>query len=95
MNPEKMDEELWDEFETLRTSTLKTARAWSIKEMAMTLWKYTTKGWAKKAWTKCLNWAMRSKLEPIKKVAKMLKKHLWGILNAIVLKGKQCQIGMH
>lgn len=86
MNPEKMDEDRWEEFEPLRNSKLKTARAWAIKELAMTLWDYTTRGWARKAWTKCLTWAMRSKLEPIKKVAKMLKKHLWGILNAIALK---------
>ena len=33
-----------------------------------------------------MKWAMRSKLDPIKRVAEMLKKYLWGILNAIVLK---------
>jgi len=85
-NPDNMDDEKWDKFESLRTSALKTARAWAIKELAMTLWDYSTRGWAKKAWKKCLNCAMRSKLEPIKKVASTLKKHLWGILNAIALK---------
>ena len=29
---------------------------------------------------------MRSRLDPIKVVAKTIKAHLWGILNAIVLK---------
>ncbi len=85
-NPEKMDEELWRDFESLRNSSLKTARAWAIKELAMSLWNYVSRGWAEKAWRKCLNWGMRSKLEPVKKVARMLKDHLWGILNAIVLK---------
>ncbi len=28
---------------------------------------------------------MRSRLEPIKKVARTIKEHLWGILNAVVL----------
>ena len=28
---------------------------------------------------------MRSRLEPMKRVARMVKRHLWGILNAIVL----------
>jgi transposase len=86
MNPDNMDEERWEGFEPLRNSALKTARAWAIKELAMTLWGFSTRGWAKKAWKKCLNWAMRSNLEPIKKVARMLKTHLWGILNAIALK---------
>jgi transposase len=83
-----VDDEKWERSEPLRTSALKTARAWAIKELAMTLWDYSTRVWAKKAWRKCLNWAMRSKLEPIKKVAKSLKKHLWGIPNAIALKVK-------
>ena len=84
-NPEKMDEKLWRDFESLRESSLKTARAWAIKELAMTLWGYVSRGWAEKAWRRCLGWAMRSRLEPVKKVARMLKEHLWGILNAIVL----------
>ncbi|MCU7880958.1 MAG: transposase [Candidatus Thiodiazotropha sp. (ex Lucinoma aequizonata)] len=29
---------------------------------------------------------MRSRLDPIKEVAKTIKAHLWGILNAVVLK---------
>jgi transposase len=84
-NPEKMDEERWRDFKSLRESSLKTARAWAIKELAMTLWGYVSRGWAEKAWRRCLSWAMRSRLEPVKKVARMLKEHLWGILNAIVL----------
>ena len=33
-----------------------------------------------------LSWAMRCRLAPMKRVAQTIKKHLWGILNAIVLK---------
>ncbi|WP_241087113.1 transposase [Candidatus Vondammii sp. HM_W22] len=33
-----------------------------------------------------MSWAVRSGLEPIKKVAGTIKDHLWGILNAVVLK---------
>lgn len=29
---------------------------------------------------------MRSQLEPVKKTAATIKKHLWGIINAVVLK---------
>jgi len=33
-----------------------------------------------------LAWAVRSRLEPVKKVAATIKDHLWGIINAVVLK---------
>ncbi len=85
-NPENMSDEKWEAFEPLRDSKLKTARAWAIKEMAMTLWNYTSRAWAIKAWKRWLSWALRCRLEPVRKVAKMIKEHLWGIINAIVLK---------
>jgi transposase len=73
-------------FKVLRQSTLKTARAWAIKDLAMHLWHYVSRTWAEKRWQQWYAWAIRSRLEPIKKVAKIIKKHLWGILNAIILK---------
>jgi len=73
-------------FKVLRESTLKTARAWAIRTLAMTLWDYVSRTWAKKRWKQWYAWAIRSRLEPIKKVARLIKKHLWGILNAILLK---------
>lgn len=84
-NPENMDPDKWIDFKTLRESALKTARAWSIKETAMGLWHYTRRGWAEQAWRKWLSWAQRSRLEPVKRVAQMIAKHLWGIINAIVM----------
>lgn len=83
-NPDNMTDERWQEFEELRESSLKTARAWSIKELAMQLWGYRRRGWATKAWKKWYGWAIRSRLEPVKKVARMVKDHLYGIINAIV-----------
>jgi transposase len=85
MNPENVTNEKWREFKSLRESSLKTALAWAIKETAMSLWYYKSRSWAIKAWTSCINWAMRSKLEPVKKVARMLRNHLWGIINAVIL----------
>ena len=38
-----------------------------------------------KAWLRWYSWAIRSRLEPIKKVARMIKRHLEGILTAVVL----------
>lgn len=85
-NPESMSREQWSDFEGLRESALKTARAWALKESAMGLWHYVNRTWAEKAWKRWLAWAMRSRLEPVKNVARMIKVHLRGILNAIVLK---------
>lgn len=74
------------EFKVLRESTLKTARAWAIKDLAMRLWNYVSRTWAEKRWKQWLSWAVRCRLEPIKAVAKLIKTHLWGIINAILLK---------
>ncbi len=63
------------------------ARAWAIKETARNLWHDKTRGWALKSWKKWLSWAMRCRLEPMKKATKTIKNHQYGILNAIVLKG--------
>lgn len=84
-NPSNMSRTQWHDFKSLRESTLKTARAWAIKEFAMTLWSYVSRTWAEKGWKRWLAWAVRSRLEPVKKVAQTIKTHLWGILNAIVL----------
>ena len=55
-------------------------------QLAMSLWHYVNKKWVIKGWEWWLSWAVRSRLEPIKKVARTIKEHLWGILNAIALK---------
>ena len=83
-NPENMDRERWDRFRSLRTSTLRTARAWAYKERAMMLWDYVTRGWATKAWEKWYASAIRCRLDPVKRVARMIKAHLEGIITAIV-----------
>ncbi len=85
-NPANMTYQQKKRFKALRDSTLKTARAWAIKELAMSLWHYVSKTWARKAWERWLSWAVRSRLKPIKAVAQTIKQHLWGILNAIILK---------
>lgn len=84
-HPDHLSEDTWQAFEPLRDSALKTARAWAIKELAMSLWQYRTRGWARRAWLAWFAWAIRSRLEPVRRVANMIKSHLNGILNAIVL----------
>jgi len=77
-NPQNMTRKQKRRFKALRDSTLKTARAWAIKELAMSLWHYGSKTWAYKGWKRWLSWAVRCRLEPIKKVARTIKEHLWG-----------------
>ena len=72
-------------FRALKDSALKTARAWALKEAARGIWGYNTRTWARKAWSSWLDWGQRSRLEPLLKVAKMIRYNLIGILNADVL----------
>ena len=67
-------------FKSLKKSDLKVARAWAIKELFRAFWSYNQAGWAKRHFLKWYSWAIRSRLEPIKKKAKMIKKHLDNIL---------------
>ncbi len=76
----------WEDLKALRQRTLKTAEAWAVKEMVMSLWGYKTRGWARRAWKRCLHWAKLTGLGPVVSVAEMLERHLEGILNAIVLR---------
>jgi len=86
MNPQNMSLDQWCGFMAARESVLKTVRTWAIKEFAMTLWNYTSRSWATKTWKHWQAWAVRSRLKPIKKVARTIKDHLWGIINAVVPK---------
>ena len=73
-------------FLRLTRLNLKTSRAWRIKETANGLWSYKYRGVAEKNWIALLGWMARSRLDPVVKVGKMVRKFLWGILNAIMLK---------
>lgn len=85
VNPDNMTDSMWSRgFDKLKRSWLRTAKAWAMKEGAMSLWYYKSIGWAKRAWHRWLDWASRSRIAPMVKVAKMIRTHLWGILNAIV-----------
>jgi transposase len=86
MNPENMPWKMWVSFKSLRESSLKTAKAWMIKEIAMNMWDYRSRGWALKGWTQLIKWAKRSRLEPVIKVILMIENYLYGIINAILMK---------
>ena len=82
MNPDRMSQERWEEFASLRDSQLRVARAWAIKESAMMLWDYVRRGWAERAWKGWYDWAIRSRLSPIKRVARLIKYYWDGVINA-------------
>ena len=67
-------------------SSLRTARAWALKETASKLWYYVSETWARRAWNEWIGWTKNCKLEPMIRAAQMVQKHLDGIINAIVLK---------
>lgn len=75
-NPENMSEDRWIDFDALKEQELKTSRAWAIKEQFRWFWEYSYAGNARKFFNRWYGWATRSQLQPIIKVAKMLKKHL-------------------
>lgn len=69
------------DFEALREMNLATGRAWSLKETLRGLWDCATREAGEahlRAWH---SWAVRSRLEAVKRVARMIKAHWAGILN--------------
>jgi len=68
------------EFRSLRGSDLKTARAWAIKENLRHLWSFRVEGWARRFFSQWSNWAMRSQLEPVKAVSRMLSRRLDNVI---------------
>ena len=68
-------------FEALKESTLKVARAWAIKERLRGLWDYTSIAWARRYFWDWYAWAIRSKLEPVRAVARMIRSHLTNVVN--------------
>lgn len=83
-HPDKLSARRWSGLRALKAANLQTARAWAIKEHAMCLWHYRTRGWARRGWLAWYQWAIRSQLEPVKRVARLVKKHLEGIVTAVV-----------
>ena len=82
-NPERITEVRWRQFGSLRSSRLKVARAWAMKEAAMMLWGYKSEEEAEADWKKWYGWAIRCRLEPMKRVARMIRKHWKGVMNAV------------
>jgi transposase len=79
-NPANMDWHTARSFNQLKRSQLKSARAWALKQAAMVLFNYRSESWAYRHFHWWHGWAMRSRLEPMKKVARMMKRRLVNII---------------
>ena len=65
----------------LKASNLKVARAWALKESLRGLWECESLAKARAFWADWHDWASRSQLAPVVRVAQMIKRHIGGILN--------------
>ena len=72
----------------LLASKLATARAWELKEAFAHFWQYKSENWAGAFLSCWCTRAMRSRLEPMKKMARMLRAHEPLILNWFRAKGE-------
>jgi transposase len=66
--------------DTLSSTNLKTARAWRMRLAFQDIYAQPTRGWGELFFDKWIGWAKRSRLEPMKAVARTMDKHREGIL---------------
>jgi len=79
-NPDNFSLGGWRKFLRLaRRSTLRTAKAWAMKEELNRLWDYVYVGAAERHFETWCRWVMDSSIEPMKKVARMMQRHWVGI----------------
>ena len=69
-----------EEFAALRRQALKVGRAWALKETLRRLWHYVypASGW--KLWKRWYFWATHSRLEPMRKAAETIRRHIANIV---------------
>jgi transposase len=71
------------QFRRLRESTLKSARAWAMKEAFRHIWDYRSIPAARAFFDRWQAWAVRSRLRPMIHVAGIIRRHLENILTYI------------
>ena len=77
---EKVPEQYAERFAHLKRLHLQTSRAWAIKECLRDLWNYQHKDEARRHWQAWHAWAIRCRLKPVIKVARMIQAHLENVL---------------
>jgi transposase len=80
--PENLTEHQQEQLQkVMNKKQLKSVRAWLWKEKFQLFWEYTSPYWARRYLRRWQRGAMRSRLEPIKKFVKTLRKHEDLIMN--------------
>ena len=74
--------------QSLLQTKLATARAWMLKEMFQDFWRYRSLTWAAAFLDVWCERALRSRIDPMQKVARMLRSHEQLILNWFRAKGE-------
>lgn len=69
-----------EQYKVLKEITLKTSRAWAIKEAFLSFWNYIYLASAKKYFQQWYFWATHSRLKPVIEAAKTIKRHIENIL---------------
>lgn len=82
-NDERRPERHAQAFATLQALNLKVGRAWAIKEVLRALWTYRQGAAVRRFFARWYGWAVRSRLDPVKQVAAMLKRHRDGVLRFV------------
>lgn len=87
-NPENLTDNQKIKLKDLLACNLKTIRAYLLKEDFQNFWDYASATWAGKFLDQWCTQVMRSKLEPMKKVAKTIRKHKPLLLNFFEAKNR-------
>jgi len=80
-NPENLTDKQNIKLKDLLKYNLKSVRAYLLKEQFQALWDYVSTAWAGKFIDRWTTQVMRSKIEPLKREAKTIRKHKELILN--------------
>jgi transposase len=86
--PENLTDKQSIKLKELLACNLRTIRAYLLKEEFQLFWEYISPAWAAKFMDQWCEKAMRSRLEPIKKIARMLRAHEALILNWFEARGQ-------
>ena len=79
--PEHLTENQAIKLKDLLSNNLKSLRAYLLKEEFQLFWEYVSPAWAEKFMDQWCRKVMRSRLEPMKKIARMIRVHKPLILN--------------
>lgn len=85
--PENLTDKQEIKLKDLLLCNLKTIRAYLLKEQFQLFWEYVSPAWAEKFMDQWCKKVMRSRIEPMKKIARMIRNHKPLILNWFEARG--------